>query len=141
MATKSTRVMANPSALKAARQEAELSQREVAESLGVHRITVSRWEHGYLNPTIKHLVLMANLYEVDSKELMDETTNLVYNYFELLLMKQVYLGMKELEDGKVPALGFTELMQLAEKLGIFEGQAILNEEETDAQRQMAREIR
>ncbi len=57
--------------LKELRKEKELTQEQLAESLNVSRRTVSRWETGSNLPDLDLLVEMADLYQVDLRELLD----------------------------------------------------------------------
>jgi transcriptional regulator with XRE-family HTH domain len=56
--------------LKVARQNAGLRQEEVADVLGVHEKTVSRWEHGVMVPSMKYLIKLAVTYRVDIRDLL-----------------------------------------------------------------------
>jgi len=57
--------------LKELRREKELTQEQLAETLNVSRRTVSRWETGNNMPDLDLLVEMADLYQVDLRELLD----------------------------------------------------------------------
>ena len=57
--------------LKELRKEKELTQEQLAETLNVSRRTVSRWETGSNMPDLDLLVEMADLYQVDLRELLD----------------------------------------------------------------------
>ena len=57
--------------LKALRKEKELTQEQLAETLNVSRRTVSRWETGSNMPDLDLLVEMADLYQVDLRELLN----------------------------------------------------------------------
>lgn len=57
--------------LKELRKEKELTQEQLAEKLNVSRRTVSRWETGSNMPDLDLLIEMADLYEVDLRELMN----------------------------------------------------------------------
>jgi transcriptional regulator with XRE-family HTH domain len=48
-------------AIQAARQQAELTQAEVAARLGVRQSSVSQWERGTTAPTTKHLLVLQQL--------------------------------------------------------------------------------
>ena len=56
--------------LKELRKEKELTQEQLAETLNVSRRTVSRWETGSNLPDLDLLVEMADLYQVDLRELL-----------------------------------------------------------------------
>ncbi len=57
--------------LKELRKGKELTQEQLAETLNVSRRTVSRWETGSNMPDLDLLVEMADLYQVDLRELLD----------------------------------------------------------------------
>ncbi len=57
--------------LKELRKEKELTQEQLAETLNVSRRTVSRWETGSNLPDLDLLVEMADLYQVDLRELLN----------------------------------------------------------------------
>ena len=57
--------------LKELRKEKELTQEQLAETLNVSRRTVSRWETGSNIPDLDLLVEMADLYQVDLRELLN----------------------------------------------------------------------
>ena len=57
--------------LKELRKEKELTQEQLAEILNTSRRTISRWETGSNMPDLDLLVEMADLYQVDLRELLD----------------------------------------------------------------------
>lgn len=57
--------------LKELRKEKGLTQEQLAETLNVSRRTVSRWETGSNLPDLDLLVEMADLYQVELRELLD----------------------------------------------------------------------
>ena len=57
--------------LKELRKEKEFTQEQLAEKLNVSRRTVSRWETGSNMPDLDLLIEMADLYEVDLRELLN----------------------------------------------------------------------
>ena len=57
--------------LKELRKEKELTQEQLAETFNVSRRTVSRWETGSNMPDLDLLVEMADLYQVDLRELLN----------------------------------------------------------------------
>ena len=57
--------------LKELRKEKELTQEQLAETLNVSRRSVSRWETGSNMPDLDLLVEMADLYQVDLRELLN----------------------------------------------------------------------
>lgn len=60
--------------LQNARIDAELTQEQVAEHLGVSRQTVSNWETGRTYPDIRSVVKMSDLYSVSIDHLLKEDT-------------------------------------------------------------------
>lgn len=57
--------------LKDHRTHCKMTQEFVAESLGVSRQAVSKWETGDSDPTMSNLVLLAKLYGVPLEELLE----------------------------------------------------------------------
>ena len=57
--------------LKELRKEKELTQEQLAEMLNVSRRTVSRWETGSNMPDLDLLTEMADLYQVDLRDLLN----------------------------------------------------------------------
>lgn len=60
-------------ALKAHRTEKQMTQEFVAETLGVSRQAVSKWENGTSDPSTSNLCALAKLYGVPVEELLRET--------------------------------------------------------------------
>ena len=56
--------------LKELRTERNMTQEFVAESLGVSRQTVSKWENGSSEPSTSNLIAIAKLYETPPEELL-----------------------------------------------------------------------
>ena len=56
--------------LKAHRTRCQMTQEFVAESLGVSRQTVSKWENGSADPSTTNLLALAKLYGVAAEELL-----------------------------------------------------------------------
>ena len=52
------------------RKEKGLTQEQLAEKVGVARRTVSRWETGFNMPDLDVLIELADLYEVDLREIL-----------------------------------------------------------------------
>ena len=59
-------------ALKAHRTEKQMTQ-EFAETLGVSRQAVSKWENGTSDPSTSNLCALAKLYGIPVEELLHET--------------------------------------------------------------------
>ena len=58
--------------LQSHRKECQMTQEFVAESLGVSRQAVSKWEQGASDPSTSNLLALAKLYGVDTEELLRE---------------------------------------------------------------------
>ena len=58
--------------LKQHREECKMTQEFVAESLGVSRQAVSKWESGASDPSTSNLLALAKLYGVSAEELLRE---------------------------------------------------------------------
>ena len=56
--------------LKELRNEHNMTQEFVAESLGVSRQAVSKWENGSSEPSTSNLIAIAKLYEIPPEELL-----------------------------------------------------------------------
>lgn len=57
-------------ALKEYRTDCKMTQEFVAESLGVSRQAVSKWENGMSDPSTSNLLALAKLYEVSVEEIL-----------------------------------------------------------------------
>lgn len=57
-------------ALKTYRTNCTMTQEFVAESLGVSRQAVSRWENGSSDPSTSNLLALAKLYGVSAEEIL-----------------------------------------------------------------------
>ena len=60
--------------LKELRKEKGLTQEQLAEQFNVSRRSVSRWETGSNMPDLSMLIILAEYYEVDVKEIIDGKT-------------------------------------------------------------------
>ena len=58
-------------AIKAYRVERNMTQEFVAESLGVSRQAVSKWEKGTSDPSTSNLLALTKLYGVSAEELLE----------------------------------------------------------------------
>lgn len=54
-----------------------LSQQDLADSLGINRSAVSRWEHGQRCPTLLHLTLVGELAGCRASALLSEVEDLM----------------------------------------------------------------
>jgi len=57
--------------LRELRKTKGLTQEQVAEKLGISSRTISRWETGVYMPDISMLVDIAEMYDVDVREIID----------------------------------------------------------------------
>lgn len=60
--------------LKEHRIRCKMTQEFVAETLGVSRQAVSKWENGSADPSTSNLIALANLYGVSAEELLKSVT-------------------------------------------------------------------
>ena len=58
--------------LKKHRTECRMTQEFVAESLGVSRQAVSKWENGSSDPSTTNLIALANLFDITPEEMLKE---------------------------------------------------------------------
>ena len=70
--------------IREARNAANLSQEQAAESLGVSRQTVSNWETGKTYPDIISVIRMSDLYSVSLDHLLKEETSMKQTYKDYL---------------------------------------------------------
>lgn len=56
--------------IKELREKAKLTQAELADSLGVKRVTVAQWERGENKPRIDTLIKMSKLFQVTIDDLL-----------------------------------------------------------------------
>jgi len=60
-------------AIKEYRNRCKMSQEFVAESLGVSRQAVSKWENGTSVPNTTNLISLAKLFKISAEELLNKT--------------------------------------------------------------------
>ena len=58
--------------LKQHREECKMTQEIVAESVGVSRQAVSKWENGTSDPSTSNLIALAKLFDLSAEELLHE---------------------------------------------------------------------
>lgn len=58
--------------LKQHREECKMTQEFVAESVGVSRQAVSKWENGTSDPSTSNLIALAKLFNLSAEELLHE---------------------------------------------------------------------
>lgn len=56
--------------IRQAREHAGLTQEKLAETIGVSRTAISRWESGEIDPTIDHLIHLAQQLNVSADYLL-----------------------------------------------------------------------
>lgn len=61
--------------LKENRLRCKMTQEFVAETIGVSRQAVSKWESGASDPSTSNLIALAKLYDVSSEELLKSTVS------------------------------------------------------------------
>ena len=61
-------------ALKAHRTRCKMTQEFVAETLGVSRQSVSKWENGSSDPNTSNLIALSKLYKISPEELLECAT-------------------------------------------------------------------
>ena len=59
--------------IKKHRVDCKMTQEFVAETIGVSRQAVSKWENGITDPSTTNLIVLANLFGVEADELLKET--------------------------------------------------------------------
>lgn len=63
--------------LKENRLRCKMTQEFVAESLGVSRQAVSKWENGTTDPSTSNLIALAQLYEISAEELLKDVNTTI----------------------------------------------------------------
>ena len=63
-------------ALKENRIRCQMTQKFVAETLGVSRQSVSKWENGSSDPNTANLIALAKLYKISPEELLECATGM-----------------------------------------------------------------
>lgn len=61
--------------LKENRIRCQMTQEFVAETLGVSRQSVSKWENGTSDPNTSNLIALAKLYGISAEELLENVEN------------------------------------------------------------------
>ena len=61
--------------IKEHRTRCKMTQEFVAESLGVSRQAVSKWENGTSDPSTSNLIALAKLYGISAEELLKQVEN------------------------------------------------------------------
>ena len=82
--------------MRTARRRAGLTQKELAEELGVESITVSRWERGATTPSLARLRRIAELTETRVTDLVDSTAAASAEAVVLVALREELAEMREL---------------------------------------------
>ena len=61
------------------REDCDLTQREVAEFLGIQQTVYSRYERGFQTIPVEHLLKLANFYHVSTDYMLGRTNNKAVN--------------------------------------------------------------
>ena len=78
--------------IKTLRKENNLTQEQLAEALGVSNRTVSRWETGSNIPDLDMLIILADYFDVEIKELIEG---------ERLKEKEIFTEPKTIKAGSI----------------------------------------
>jgi transcriptional regulator with XRE-family HTH domain len=90
--------------VRAARRAAGLTQKQLAESLGVEPITVSRWERDVTSPSLPRLRRIAELTETTVSDLVRTKDSVSAQAAELAALREELAETRELVDRVVQAL-------------------------------------
>jgi transcriptional regulator with XRE-family HTH domain len=90
--------------LRAARRGAGLTQKQLAEALGVEPITVSRWERGVTSPSLPRLRRIAELTETTVSDLVRTPDAQTTHAVELAALREELAETRELVDRVAQAL-------------------------------------
>ena len=61
------------------REDSDLTQREVAEFLGIQQTVYSRYERGFQTIPVEHLLKLADFYHVSTDYMLGRTNNKAVN--------------------------------------------------------------
>ena len=61
------------------REDRDLTQREVAEFLGIQQTVYSRYERGFQTIPVEHLIKLADFYHVSTDYMLGRTNNKTVN--------------------------------------------------------------
>jgi transcriptional regulator with XRE-family HTH domain len=90
--------------LRTARRSAGLTQRQLAESLGVESITVSRWERGVTTPSLPRLRRIAELTQTTVSDLVRSPDAVTAHAAELAALREELAETRQLVDRIARAL-------------------------------------
>jgi transcriptional regulator with XRE-family HTH domain len=84
--------------LRTARLSVGLTQKQLAQALGVESITVSRWERGATTPSIPRLHLIAELTQTTVSDLVRAPDAVTAHAAELAALREELAETRELVD-------------------------------------------
>jgi transcriptional regulator with XRE-family HTH domain len=84
--------------LRVARRGAGLTQKQLAERLGVESITVSRWERGVTTPSLPRLRRVAEITETTVSDLVRAPDAVTAHALELAALREELAETRELVD-------------------------------------------
>ena len=90
--------------LRTARRSAGLTQKQLAEQLGVESITVSRWERGVTTPSLPRLRRIAELTETTVSDLVRTADAATAHAVELAALREELAETRELVNRVARAL-------------------------------------
>ncbi len=90
--------------LRAARLSGGLTQKQLAEALGVESITVSRWERGVTTPSLPRLHRIAELTQTTVSDLVRAPDAVTAHAAELAALREELAETRELVDRVAQAL-------------------------------------
>ena len=84
--------------LRVARRSVGLTQKQLADKLGVESITVSRWERGVTSPSLPRLRRIAELTETTVSDLVRAPDTATAQAVELAALREELAETRELVD-------------------------------------------
>jgi len=90
--------------LRTARRSVGLTQKQLAEALGVESITVSRWERGVTTPSLPRLRRIAEITETTVSDLVRAPDAATAHAVELAALREELAETRELVDRVARAL-------------------------------------
>lgn len=90
--------------LRTARLSVGLTQKQLANALGVESITVSRWERGATTPSLLRLRLIAELTQTTVSDLVRASDTVTAHAAELAALREELAETRELVDRVARAL-------------------------------------
>ena len=81
--------------LREMREEKGLTQDELSSMLNINRVQYNQYENNYFNIPIKHLIEIADFYQIAIDSLFNNNFNNHYNFFNLVDKKLAGIRLKE----------------------------------------------